>query len=95
MRKRKALMVLLCGFILVLLAACGGGGDSGNATSQILESLMMPMIRTRTPIPKRMCTFQQIRTLHRRWISILGGRTIRLVSWYDESIQGDNPDTSR
>ena len=93
MRKRKALMVLLCGFILVLLAACGGGGDSGNADVADPGVVDDANDQDADTDPEENVYVSTNPNATPEMDFDLGGRTIRLVSWYDESIQGDNPDS--
>lgn len=91
MRVRQVVMCVLLSFLLVMAAACGGvnneensgvsnnAGEEGGEASQTISGEQ----------PREAEEREEIDALD----FDLGGRTIRVVSWYDESIGEDNPDS--
>lgn len=89
MWKRKT-MLLLCSLILVFMAACSGnsgeGTNKGNATNA-------PSATDAPANGGDESTGEEEVTGTPEKDFDLGGRTIKWVSWYDESIKEDNPDS--
>lgn len=95
---RRRLLVALCSLLLVLLAACGGGGDNGGANGQDngltsqngSENQSDPSINEDSdetaadPVNPNATPEMDFD---------MGGKTIKLVSWYDESLKEDSPDS--
>ncbi|MGO4372542.1 ABC transporter substrate-binding protein [Paenibacillus sp. MCAF20] len=92
MWKRKT-MLLFCSLILVLMAACSSGsngGNNGNDTGNHVEGTTAPTNATESGGDES--TGEEEVTGTPEMDFDMGGRTIKWVSWYDESIKEDNPD---
>lgn len=92
MWKRKT-MLLFCSLILVLMAACSSGsngGNNGNDTGNHVEGTTALTNATESGGDESTGEEEVIGTPEMDFD--MGGRTIKWVSWYDESIKEDNPD---
>lgn len=93
-------MVVLCSLVLVLTAACGSGGGKGDSdgdasagnntptateTNGQTESAATPGTNEGQPASDNPNATPEMDF-------DMGGRTIKVVSWYDESIKEDSPD---
>lgn len=81
-------MVLICSLILVFMTACSSGKDGGSSTND-------PGKATSTPAPTDAAATEapeEEDTGTPEMDFDMGGRVIKWVSWYDESIKEDNPD---
>jgi len=84
--KARNLMMLLCCMMLVLLAACGGGGNNNNSSNTGSNAVVDdPNSNEKSEAPPE---DSEATTMD----FDMGGRVLKLVSWYDESIKDDNPD---
>ncbi|NIK78841.1 ABC-type glycerol-3-phosphate transport system substrate-binding protein [Paenibacillus castaneae] len=93
MWKRKT-MLLFCSLILILMAACSsgsGGGKNSNGTGN--DDGSTPAASNATENGKNESTGEEELSGTPEMDFDMGGRTIKWVSWYDESIKGDNPDS--
>lgn len=85
MRIRRMMFMLLCSLLLVFLAACAGGANTGGSEADV-------------PAPSNDSANNSGPDASAgedkddEMDFDMGGRVIKLVSWYDESIQGDSPD---
>ncbi len=86
MRKRKSMVLVWC-LILVLMASCssGSGGGAANPDASGGNSA-----GGSTDAPAKPDDKEESNTSEMDFD--MGGRTIKWVSWYDESIKEDNPD---
>lgn len=86
MKARKWLL-LVCAVLLVLMTACGGGNNSsnnnaGNNNAADVQNGQNDAPSTGTPEDSSATTMD----------FDMGGRVIKVVSWYSEEIPEDNPD---
>ena len=98
MWRRKA-TVVLCSLVLVLASACGGGGgngdNNGNASQENKTGTEVEQ-QNEGAVNSEANGEQQAANNPNATPEMdfdMGGRTIKLASWYDESIKGDNPDS--
>lgn len=96
MRLRK-LMVVLCSLMLVFMVACSSnGGESTQGNNDVVQNTENP-----TPEPSESTdegdAGEPEATVNPNVTPEMdfdmGGRTLKLVSWYDESIQETSPDS--
>lgn len=93
MWKRKTMM-LLCSLILVFMAACSGNSGSGattNDTGNAGNATNAPQATNEAENSSESVEEESTGTPEMEFD--MGGRTIKWVSWYDESIKEDNPDS--
>jgi ABC-type glycerol-3-phosphate transport system substrate-binding protein len=87
--KIRKLMVLLCAFVLVL-SACSGGSGNGNSTNNgSNQATNNGAGNTATAAPEGE---EEVDTGSPEMDFDLGGKTIKVVSWWDMTIPEDNPD---
>ncbi|MCR2806805.1 ABC transporter substrate-binding protein [Paenibacillus soyae] len=91
MWKRKTMM-LLCSLILVFMAACSGNSGEGtsNGSDNAGNATNAPTATNSSDNAGE--TGEEEATGTPEMEFDMGGRTIKWVSWYDESIKEDNPD---
>ncbi|MCA0753469.1 extracellular solute-binding protein [Paenibacillus sp. N4] len=90
MWKRKT-MLLFCSLILVFMAACSGGAGGGTKESGN-HAENTPAATNSTENGGNESTGEEGTSGTPDMDFDMGGRTIKWVSWYDESIKEDNPD---
>lgn len=96
MRSRK-IMLLLCSFILVFVAACSsgsGGGSAGNPSGDANSGndAANASAGSNSNSGADVSTGEEEATGTPEMDFDMGGRTIKWVSWYSEEIPEDNPD---
>ncbi|RCW48424.1 ABC transporter substrate-binding protein [Paenibacillus prosopidis] len=93
MRIRK-MMILLCAMVLVL-AACGGGSNSGtnSGTNTANNGTNSATNSGATDTPDNAAANNEEEVYSTPEMDFdLGGKTIKIVSWWDMTIPEDNPD---
>jgi len=96
MRIRKLLLVL-CSLMLVFMVACSSnGGNSGKGNDEVVQNSGSSNEETNKEtdepeVDEPEATVNPNVTPEMDFD--MGGRTLKLVSWYDESIQETSPDT--
>lgn len=83
MKTRKSLWLLLLVGFLVFMTACGGGGNNNGNGDGSAKGSNNVNNESNADVPDTSTPEMDFD---------LGGKTIRLVSWYDEIPTGDSPD---
>ncbi|WP_419874184.1 ABC transporter substrate-binding protein [Candidatus Pristimantibacillus sp. PTI5] len=87
----RKMMVLLCAMVLVL-AACNSGSNSGNNTGNNKgTNAGTNSVATETPDNAAENNAEEVNSTPEMDFD-LGGKTIKIVSWWDMTIPEDNPD---
>lgn len=87
----RKMMVLLCAMVLVL-AACNSGSNSGNNTGNNKgTNAGANSVATETPDNAAENNAEEVNSTPEMDFD-LGGKTIKIVSWWDMTIPEDNPD---
>lgn len=89
MRNRK-MMMLLCTLMLVLSACSNGGSKGGPSTAAVTETKPETAATDTENKGAEKESEQSYKTPDMDFD--LGGRTIKVVSWWDMTIPEDNPD---
>ncbi|MGO4375805.1 extracellular solute-binding protein, partial [Paenibacillus sp. MCAF20] len=87
--KIRKLMVLLCAFVLVLSACSGGSGNGSSTNNGSNQATNNGAGNTATAAPEGE---EEVDTGSPEMDFDLGGKTIKVVSWWDMTIPEDNPD---
>ncbi|RIX59195.1 extracellular solute-binding protein [Paenibacillus nanensis] len=90
MWKRKTLL-LLCSIMLLLMAACSSNSGVGSDTNGPGNATNAPVATDAAETGNDTVEDEPSGTPEMEFD--MGGRTIKWVSWYDESIKEDNPDS--
>lgn len=96
MRLHKMTLVKLCGILFIFLAACSSGnvGGSDEAQNGGTSNEAMDSGDESNLTDSQDAEGVQVNPNATPEMDFdLGGRTIKLVSWYDESIKEDSPDS--
>lgn len=88
--KIRKLMVLLCALVLVLSACSSGSGNSKNNGTNGGSNNGSGNAGTETTVPEGDGEEELYSSPEMDFD--MGGRTIKVVSWWDMAIQEDNPD---
>lgn len=96
MKFKKVIAVLICILLAVSLAACGkgSGGTSTDTASQQPAEVTQPAAKPEEPKQDEQQKEQQPAETSKATPEMdfdLGGRTIKIVAWWDMSIQGEDP----
>ena len=96
MKFKKVIAVLICILLAVSLAACGkgSGGTSTDTASQQPAEVTQPAAKPEEPKQDEQQKDQQPTETSKATPEMdfdLGGRTIKIVAWWDMSIQGEDP----
>ncbi|GIP43506.1 ABC transporter substrate-binding protein [Paenibacillus sp. J45TS6] len=91
MQMRK-LGMLLCCFLLVFMVACSSGGG-GTASDPEPGNVSTDAGTDETNKDKEAAVEEEEATGTPEMDFDMGGRTLKWVSWYDESVKEDNPDS--
>jgi len=84
---KRNTMLLLCSLILVFVAACSSGSEGNNTVNK-------PTATNATEGGKdEPAVEEEVESGTPEMDFDMGGRAIKWVSWYDESIKEDNPDS--
>lgn len=87
----RKMMVLLCAMVLVL-AACNSGSNSGNNTGNNKgTNAGTNSVASETPDNAAENNAEEVNSTPEMDFD-LGGKTIKIVSWWDMTIPEDNPD---
>ncbi|HTG68513.1 MAG TPA: extracellular solute-binding protein, partial [Candidatus Udaeobacter sp.] len=87
----RKMMVLLCAMVLVL-AACSSGSNNGNNTGNNKgTNAGTNSVATETPDNAAENNAEEVNSTPEMDFD-LGGKTIKIVSWWDMTIPEDNPD---
>ncbi|WP_274652133.1 ABC transporter substrate-binding protein [Paenibacillus humicola] len=95
MRNRKTILMLLGSLMLVFMAACGSGISGGGASGNSGEAASSGNAANEGDKAKAANTSAPSDANNNGTPDMdfdMGGRTVKWVSWYDESIKEDNPD---
>lgn len=96
MRIRKAVLMVLCSLMLIFLAACGGGASSTGSNAQDSDPSTQSQNDSANNSANESETDEVEEVVNPNATPEMdfdmGGRTITLVSWYDESPKADSPD---
>ncbi|MGO4539217.1 ABC transporter substrate-binding protein, partial [Paenibacillus sp. 2TAB19] len=87
--KIRKLMVLLCAFVLVLSACSGGSGNGSSTNNGSNQATNNGAGNTATAAPEGE---EEVDAGSPEMDFDLGGKTIKVVSWWDMTIPEDNPD---
>lgn len=90
MGKRKTLL-LLCSLMMLLMAACSSNSGGGTDTNGPGNATNAPVATDAAETGNETGEEEPSGTPEMEFD--MGGRTIKWVSWYDESIKEDNPDS--
>ena len=90
----RKISLLFCSLILVIMTACssGSGGNAKTVEPGKAEEAVNAPAEATNEQPTNESSSQEELTGTPEMDFDMGGRTIKWVSWYDESIQEDNPD---
>lgn len=90
----RKISLLFCSLILVIMTACssGSGGDAKTVEPDKAEEAVNAPAEATNEQPTNESSSEEELTGTPEMEFDMGGRTIKWVSWYDESIQEDNPD---
>ncbi|ANY75923.1 ABC transporter substrate-binding protein [Paenibacillus ihbetae] len=90
----RKISLLFCSLILVIMTACssGSGGDAKTVEPGQAEEAVNAPAEATNEQPTNESSSEEELTGTPEMEFDMGGRTIKWVSWYDESIQEDNPD---
>lgn len=90
----RKISLLFCSLILVIMTACssGSGGDAKTVEPGKAEEAVNAPAEATNEQPTNESSSEEELTGTPEMEFDMGGRTIKWVSWYDESIQEDNPD---
>lgn len=88
----RNMMVLICALMLVLAACSSGSNGGNNAPANNGAANNGASSSTNTAAPANTDTGEEEVTGTPEMDFDLGGRTIKVVSWWDMTIQEDNPD---
>ena len=90
----RKISLLFCSLILVIMTACssGSGGDAKTVEPGKAEEAVNAPAEATNEQPTNESTSEEDITGTPEMDFDMGGSTIKWVSWYDESIQEDNPD---
>jgi ABC-type sugar transport system, periplasmic component len=96
MRFRKSMGMLLCSMMLVFMAACGSSGEKSSTETDNTggkEAAVAPAAENAEESGEAAEEAEADPASTTPEMDFdMGGRTIKWVSWYDESIKEDNPD---